>query len=89
MVKGEIKMEIIFEKDKNRVVAIEDNVTIGKCEFLEENNTWNIIHTEVLPAYQGIGLARKLVEEVIANAQKFNIEVVATCSYAKKILVNR
>ena len=85
--KGVIKMiEITFEKDKNRSVAFDNNTIIGECDFVIQKNIWNIVHTVVNSKYQGQGIARKLVNCVIENALKENKEVIADCSYAKKIL---
>lgn len=79
-------MQITFEKDKNRVVATEDNKIIGECDFIIQDNVWNIVHTIVNSSYQGQGIAKKLVLSVIENAKKENIKVVADCSYAQKVL---
>ena len=85
--KGVIKMiDIIFEKDKNRSVAFDNNAIIGECDFVIQKNIWNIVHTVVNSKYQGQGIARKLVNCVIENALKENKEVIADCSYAKKVL---
>ena len=85
--KGVIKMiEITFEKDKNRSVAFDNNTIIGECDFVIQKNIWNIFHTVVNSKYQGQGIARKLVNCVIENALKENKEVIADCSYAKKVL---
>lgn len=79
-------IEITFEKDKNRSVAFDNNTIIGECDFVIQKNIWNIVHTVVNSKYQGQGIARKLVNCVIENALKENKEVIADCSYAKKIL---
>ena len=79
-------MQIIFDKEKRRACALEEDKVIGVCEFTEEKDTWNIIHTEVNEAYQGQGIAKELVLEVIKNAKKEEKKVIADCSYAKKIL---
>ncbi len=79
-------IDIRFEKENNRAIAIINNKIVGKCDFLIENNTWNIIHTEVESAYQGQGIAKDLVTCVIENAEKENFEVIADCSYANKII---
>ena len=47
------------------------------------------MHTEVSKLYQGQGIARKLVESIIENAQKYNKNLIAECSYAKKVIENR
>ena len=77
-------IKIKFEENKS--VAYDENKKIGECDFIEENDTWNIIHTEVDNTYQGQGIAKKLVECVIENAKKQNKNIIADCSYAKRVL---
>ena len=77
-------IKISFQQNKS--VAYDDNKKIGGCDFIEKDNTWHIIHTEGNEEYQGQGLARKLVECVIEYAQKLNKNIIADCSYAKKII---
>ena len=79
-------VKIIFDKDNNQAIAYDNNLKIGECVFLESEDLWNIIHTEVNNNYQGQGIAKKLVECVIENAKKCNKKIEADCSYAKKIL---
>lgn len=79
-------IKIDFIKEQNKSVAYDDNIQIGECDFIEIENCWNIVHTEVDNSYQGQGIARKLVEKVIENAKIYDKTVVADCSYAKKIL---
>ena len=79
-------IKIDFIKEQNKSVAYDDNIQIGECDFIETENCWNIVHTEVDNSYQGQGIARKLVEKVIENAKENNKKVIAECSYAKRIL---
>lgn len=79
-------IEIKFEQD--RTVAYDNNTKVGECDFIENQDTWNITHTEVDNNYQGQGIARKLVETVIENAKNSNKKLIATCSYAKKVIEN-
>ena len=57
-----------------------------ECDYIEENDTWNIVHTVVDNNYQGQGIARKLVECIIENAKNKNKNLIADCSYAKKVI---
>ena len=82
-------IEIKFLKSENKSIALEDNKIIGECQFVEEKNTWNIIHTFVSNEYRGQNIARKLVECVIEEAEKNNKKIIADCSYEKKVLLNR
>lgn len=61
---------------------------VGECNFVDEGEYWNIVHTEVSKDYQGQGIAKRLVEDVIDNANKNGKKIKADCSYAKKILEN-
>ena len=79
-------MKIIFDRKKHQACALEEDRVIGICEFTIEKDIWNIIHTEVNESFQGQGIAKELVLEVIKNAKKEEKKVIADCSYAKKIL---
>jgi len=77
---------IEFVKDENRAVAYDGDKLVGECVFAEEENIWNIVHTEVDEEYQGQGVAKRLVGCVNENAKNFNKSLVSDCSYAKKVL---
>lgn len=79
-------IDIKFIKRENRSVAYDNEIEIGVCEFKESGDTWNIIHTVVDSKYQGQGIAKMLVQSIIENSKKCNKNLIAECSYAKKIL---
>lgn len=79
-------VKIKFDKINKKSEAYDEGLKIGECEFVEEKESWNIIHTEVKSLYQGQGIARKLVECIIENSKKYNKNINADCSYAKKII---
>ena len=79
-------INIKFLKEENRAVIYDENKEIGECNYIENENTWNIVHTVVDTNYQGQGLARKLVECIIENSKKYNKTLIADCSYAKKVI---
>ena len=79
-------IEIKFEKENNKSVAYDNNVEIGECVFVETEKYWDIVHTEVSGLYQGLGIAKKLVENVMENAKVYNKVLIAECSYAKRML---
>ena len=79
-------VNIKFNKNKRQSIAYDNNIKIGECNYIEIEETWNIIHTEVDNLYQGQGIARKLVECIIENAKESNKNIIAECSYAKKVI---
>ena len=82
-------IEIKFNKSNNKSIAYDGGIQVGECTYVEDNEQWNIIHTEVSNLYQGQGIARMLVECIIENAQKYNKKLIAECSYAKKVVENK
>lgn len=79
-------IKIVFDKDNNKSIAYDGNLKVGECDYIEENDVWNILHTEVSASHQGQGIARKLVGCVIENSKKHNKMIIADCSYAKRII---
>lgn len=79
-------VKIKFDKKNNRAIALKSEIIIGECKFIENEKFWNIIHTEVNNLYQGQGIARRLVDCILMESKKYNVELIAQCSYAKKIL---
>lgn len=75
-----------FEPGMMRSSAWADGQLIGVCQYQEQDGTWYIVHTEVIPAFGGQGIARKLVLMVAEAAQEQGIPVVPVCSYAVKVL---
>lgn len=82
-------IEIKFDEERKQSIAYDDNIEIGECCYIETGDSWNIIHTEVSRLYQGQGIARRLVECIVENAKKCDKNVIAECSYAKKVIENR
>ena len=82
-------IKIEFNKNNKRSIAYDNNMEIGECVFIEQEEYWNIIHTEVSKLYQGQGIARKLVECIIEKAEENNKKLIAECSYAQKLIGNK
>ena len=79
-------IKIIFDKTNKKSIAFDGELNVGECEFVEQKEYWNIVHTEVDFSYQGQGIARKLVNSVIENSKKYDKMIIADCSYAKRII---
>ena len=79
-------IEIKFNRGQKQAIAYDNSIKIGECDYIESEEGWNIVHTEVNKSYQGQGIARKLVECIMQNAKSNNKKISAQCSYAKKII---
>lgn len=82
-------IKIKFIKSKNKVIAINNGIEIGECEFIIKEKKWNIVHTFVSNDYRGQNIAQRMIECIIEESKKENKNVIVDCSYAKKILLKR
>ena len=82
-------MQIRYEADHCRSAAYDGEKRIGVAEFDAQDGRWSITHTEVDPAYGGQGIARRLIEEIVAEARRAGKKIVPLCSYAEKMMRGR
>ena len=87
--KGGIAMQIVFEPEHFRSAAYDGETRVGVAEIEDTRGCWVITHTEVDPAYGGQGIARRLIEEIIAEARHTGKKIVPVCSYAEKMRRDR
>ena len=79
-------MQIRYEVEHGRSAAYDGENRVGIAEFEDAAGRLVITHTEVDPAYGGQGIARRLIEEVIAAARRDGAKIVPLCSYADKMM---
>ena len=82
-------MQIIFEPEHFRSAAYDGETRVGVAEIEEARGYWVITHTEVDPAYEGQGIARRLIEEIVAEARRAGKKIVPLCSYADKMMTGK
>lgn len=82
-------MQIIFEPEHFRSAAYEGETRIGVVEIEEVRGCWVITHTEVAPAYSGQGIARRLIDEIVAAARRAGKKIGPLCSYADKMMTGK
>ena len=82
-------MQIRYEVEHGRSAAYDKEKLVGVAEIEDTHGCWVITHTEVDPAYGGQGIARRLIEEIIAEARRTGKKIVPVCSYAEKMMRGR
>lgn len=82
-------ISIVFEEELDRSAAYDRGKLIGECEFEPKGDTWMITHTGVREAYEGKGIARKLVLKVIEAARAKGVRISPICSYAQKLMTGK
>ncbi len=77
---------IHYQAEQQRFSLMQNGREAGYLTYRKNGDAWNIDHTVVSPEYRGQGLARLLVDAAITEAEKQNIRLSASCSYAADIL---
>lgn len=81
-------MEIrqINQNAKGSFKAFENNEEVGTLDYtMDEKNTMLLNHTEVSPAFEGKGIAKKLVMQSVEYARENDLKILPRCSYAEKL----
>ena len=80
-------IRIVFEEARQQAAAYDGDKMIGECRYSAAGTTqWIIEHTGVRPEYNGRGIAKQLVECVIAAARERGVKILPLCSYAKHVM---
>ncbi len=79
-------MNILY--DANRFYAGDDpKKPLAEITFQRRENRRLVVdHTFTDPSLRGQGIARKLVERVVQYARDEGYKLLATCSYARRVL---
>lgn len=82
-------IETVFEKknDGGKISLRLNRKEIGFISFVTvSENTINIDHTMVRREYEGQGYGKILVNSVIDIADRNNWKIIASCSYAERVM---
>ena len=79
-------IDVRFEEEACRSAAYDGEKQVGVCLYREGPDGWSIVSTRVDPAYEGQGIAKRLVYSVTEAAERRKQAVIPVCSYAVKLL---
>lgn len=77
-------LKIVYEQQKNRAAAYDDEKFVGESTYSKSDKLWIIDYTFVEKNYGGQGIATKLVAELVNEARKNNVKIIPLCPFAKK-----
>ena len=80
--------EIKYLPEQRRFQIDIDGLEAGYIGYTEENGGWNVVHTEVSPNFRGRGIAKMLVDALMAHAEATGIPLSAECDYAARFIGN-
>ncbi|SDI82772.1 GNAT family N-acetyltransferase [Nonomuraea jiangxiensis] len=79
-------IEIVDNSTENRFEILVDGKVAGFADYRLLPTKIAFTHTEVLPAYEGQGLASRLVEYALQASDDTGLGVVPLCPYVKKYI---
>ena len=80
--------ELLIEDapDRGRYEARLDDTLAGTLEYVRKRGHLALMHTEVLPAFEGRGIGDALVRFALDDARRREERVIAKCPYAQSYL---
>jgi predicted GNAT family acetyltransferase len=72
--------------DRRRYEAHVDDELAGVLEYAIPRGRIVMIHTEVLPKYEGRGIAAAIVRFALDDARRRNLRVIVSCPYVDSYL---
>jgi len=75
-----IKLEL-NEKQHGGFNLYENDIKIGEMAVSISNGALTVYHTEVDEAFSGQGLAKNLLDEMVAYVRKNDLKVIPLCPY--------
>ena len=72
--------------EAERYEAELDGVLAGILEYSVKHDRIALVHTEVLPEFEGQGIAAALTRFALDDARRRGLKVIAACPYVKRYL---
>ena len=70
-------------EDRQRYEAYVDGELAGVLTYAVKHGHIGLIHTEVLDAFRGLGIASELARFALDDARRRGLRVVASCPYVR------
>lgn len=71
----------INEDGSGHFFILDENKQIAEMVFRLVGTHMTILHTEVLPEYEGKGLAKQLLNSMVAYVRQHQLSVIPLCPY--------
>lgn len=79
----EITNVVLNDNGRGEVQLIADGTPIGKMDIAVNSPVLTVYHTEVDPQYEGRGMAKLLLAELVSYAREKALKIVPLCPYVQ------
>jgi uncharacterized protein len=80
--------EVIDDKEQSRYEVHLDGATVAIADYVKGPGTVSFTHTETFDGHKGQGLAGRMIDRALRDAQSENLEVVPFCSFVSDYIAS-
>jgi predicted GNAT family acetyltransferase len=73
--------EVVDDKEQSRYEVRVDGETVAIADYVKQPGTVSFTHTETFAGHKGEGLAGRMIERALRDAQAEDLQVVPFCSF--------
>jgi hypothetical protein len=73
--------EVVDDKEQSRYEVHEGGETVAIADYVKQPGTVSFTHTETLDGHKGQGLAGRMIDRALRDAQAEELAVVPFCSF--------
>ena len=73
--------EIVDDKEQSRYETHLDGETVATADYVKQPGIVSFTHTETFPPLRGQGLAGRMIDRALRDAQAEQLEVIPFCSF--------
>jgi hypothetical protein len=73
--------EVVDDKEQSRYEVHQDGETVAIADYVKQSGTVSFTHTETFDGHKGQGLAGRMIDRALRDAQAEHLAVVPFCSF--------
>jgi len=73
--------EVVDDKEQSRYEVHQGGETVAVADYVKQPGTVSFTHTETFEGHKGQGLAGRMIDRALRDAQTEQLEVVPFCSF--------
>lgn len=80
--------DVRHDPARHRFEIFIDGTPAGRLDYLPEDDTFALTHTEVLPQFEGNGVGSTLVVEALKQIRDLDGQVLPYCPFIPKVILD-
>jgi uncharacterized protein len=88
-VSAEPEPEVVDDKEQSRYEVHQGGGTVAIADYVKQPGTVSFTHTETFDGHKGQGLAGRMIDRALRDAQAENLSVVPFCSFVSDYIAER